>query len=286
MNLSNFTTTIKKIRTHPEAGLQGLLRHGLWQLKRMLPFRPFEVHISSSSILYIREPSEVNGCVALAWSMGKYDYNNMSLIQDVQKNDENFDCFFDIGGNVGTYALVASEVGTISVHSFEPHPQTADVLESNIERNGRENVSVHRLAISDEVGVISFQDEKGSPLNQVVENSSAKTIDVERTTGEKFCENYQVKPKMMKIDIEGHELEAIRGFRGALGECRIVFLEENHNAAETLAELPDGFIGPYYVNHRQRLISKSRCNFFEDAVYLNKNYLPEFLDKNDFELRK
>src|SRR5437016_9206062 len=117
---------------HPAAGY---FRHAQWHLRRLIRGFPVDLRLSES-VLHVERAM---GVAALVNSMGKYDYNNMSFIAELLR------CiggtFVDVGANIGTYTLVASEVPTARVISVEPHPGTFIQLVDNVRRNGRGNVT-------------------------------------------------------------------------------------------------------------------------------------------------
>jgi len=283
MSLKKFLVTIRFILAHPTCGAPGILRHLHWQFKkRRQPFRPYAIEVTPHTSLKVDERWKENGVAVLAWSMQKYDHNNMSFILDVLKDEQQATAFFDVGANVGIYSLLASEAEQVVVHSFEPHPRTAEMLAANLEYNRRKNVIVHQMALSDEDGTISFQDVKGSAMNRVLEKATGNSIEVERTTLDRLVMSARVKPNLIKIDVEGHELATLRGMRNSLDECLLIFLEENHDAEPTLDALPAGFSGPYYLDFKERLISAEQCQPNEDALYVNDALFPGFCDRKGY----
>ena len=74
---------------------------------------------------------------------------------------------FDVGANVGPYALVAARrVGDRgSVHAFEPTPKSAAGLRRNVGLNGLTNVVVNEVAVSDTAGEVNlYLDEESAHL--------------------------------------------------------------------------------------------------------------------------
>ena len=82
-----------------------LLRYIDWQRRRLLGLFPIDETISRSQI---RVTDSRSGVGALVHTQRMYDYNNMRFLQDVLRWKEGV--FFDIGANIGVYAVIASEV--------------------------------------------------------------------------------------------------------------------------------------------------------------------------------
>jgi FkbM family methyltransferase len=78
------------------------------------------------------------------------DYDCYQLANTVWPNRRGY--IVDIGANIGITALVLSQFPCKQVICFEPLPSNCDALESNLARNGVENVRVIRSAVSDVQG--------------------------------------------------------------------------------------------------------------------------------------
>ena len=86
---------------------------------------------------------------------------------------------FDVGANVGPYALVAARrVGDRgSVHAFEPTPKSAAGLRRNVGLNGLTNVVVNEVAVSDTAGEVNlYLDEESAPQNSIVSNVAVDRV--------------------------------------------------------------------------------------------------------------
>lgn len=119
----------------------------------------------------------------------------------------------DIGGNIGWNALMYSEFGP--VHTFEPlfHP----LITRNVERNVTKHpIVVHPYGLSDAHGSAEIYLPKrdgpwcnygGTSLMQSHQHSDIKhNIQLER-----LDDVYGGQPSVLKIDVEGHEFEVIKG---------------------------------------------------------------------------
>ncbi|MHC5077365.1 MAG: FkbM family methyltransferase, partial [Planctomycetota bacterium] len=175
----------------------------------------------SESLIIAEQPS---GVYALVNSMGVYDYNNMNLIKLLLKRKPG-SVFFDVGANVGTYSVVASEVHEAKVVSLEPHPATYSELKKNIELNKRKNVLMLNLAASDSNGVLRFTNfgNSDSPLNKIVgpDETTNNVLKVEGKTLDQICEDINVVPNIIKIDVEGQEPKVLDGFKKSIHHVRL-----------------------------------------------------------------
>lgn len=136
--------------------------------------------------------------------------------------------FVDIGANQGEVALHAANLCRIGkIIAFEPIAIYADLLDANVRLNGFDNVTVRRVAISNEnttaeifhsldrfpdgasnEGLASLAQRPG--VSQVFGQVAVRTLDSEmRQIGSQFVD-------CVKIDIEGFELQALEGARATL----------------------------------------------------------------------
>ncbi len=166
--------------------------------------------------------------------------------------------FYDIGANNGYYSLLLAPRAA-HVCAFEPVSRTYAVLARNIERNGASNVTAYQLGVSDRQGSALihlyrsrffaftsgssslWSDTKLRPAGQ--ETISLVTLD------SLARERRLPPPSLIKIDIEGGELYALRGARGLLRAHHPIIISEftelddlqdiGYTRAEQLAFLRD-----------------------------------------------
>ena len=126
------------------------------------------------------------------------------------------DWVLDIGANVGHYTLRMSELvgGNGRVIAFEPVPETFALLAANARLFPHRNVSLLNVAVSDHTDRVGMQiphfskgltnyyqaritsdDESLTILTLPVDSLSLPTV------------------KLVKVDVEGHELPVLRGMR-------------------------------------------------------------------------
>ena len=135
--------------------------------------------------------------------------------------------FFDLGANLGQYTLLAaSRVGRSGgVHSFEPCKRMFEELTFNVSLNGfSETCVLNNVAVSERGGWATLStyppgyEVYGSiglterPEGQRVGSEEVQTIGLDDYIAEKHVDHVD----LVKIDIEGAELLALRGAKGLL----------------------------------------------------------------------
>ncbi|WP_177217072.1 FkbM family methyltransferase [Pedobacter insulae] len=121
------------------------------------------------------------------------------------------DTFFDVGANVGSYTLLASSVCKAKSISFEPIPQTYDILKQNIELNKIVHlVQAENKGVGKEVGNLKFTT-NGDTTNHVLigDDGNTAAVNVPVVTLDGYYPSS--KPALLKIDVEGFETEVLNG---------------------------------------------------------------------------
>lgn len=136
-----------------------------------------------------------------------------------RENVKKGDAVLDIGGHIGLFAVVTARlVGNEGkVYSFEPTPFTRGVLKEVVELNGLSDVvEVRSEAVSAKSGDTVFFDtgDTISNANSLVKTERSKTeIPIKLISVDEFVKEKGIKPDCLKIDVEGVELDVLRGAR-------------------------------------------------------------------------
>lgn len=139
------------------------------------------------------------------------------------------DVLFDIGGNIGIVSLHAAR--RCRVVSFEPDPSFRGRLERNLSLNPDLRVEVLPLAVSDRDGDVSLYTDGAGGMSPSLRHQRAEKHEVTveaRSLDSLLAENRLPAPTVLKIDIEGGEILALRGATGLLhadDAPRALFLE-------------------------------------------------------------
>jgi len=145
--------------------------------------------------------------------------------------------FFDIGANVGMWTimfLVVAErnrTNKLNGHCFEPSRYTFNKLQENLKANSSASCIVpHNIAVScDQKSLLLYINREGAGTNSVYERQGFVNISqesVSATTIDIFCEKNQITTiDFLKIDVEGHELNVLKGARKMLEIKKIKYIQ-------------------------------------------------------------
>ena len=127
--------------------------------------------------------------------------------------------FYDLGANIGLFTLLAARLVGDSgkVFSFEPDPDNAARLRRNIQRNGFANVTIVEQGIWSNTAKLNFMksgaDSPDHGIGKFVatENGPGGTL-TQCVSLDDFTQVSSVPPPdALKCDVEGAEVEALRG---------------------------------------------------------------------------
>jgi FkbM family methyltransferase len=272
-----FSTLPQIIHNDAVSPLLAFGRYLKWQYCRLFRRFPRIANLTPDSKLLLERPSGVG---ALVMTFGMYDFNNMTMIRSLLRDDSDL-VFFDVGANIGTYTLVAAETGA-QVISFEPHPTTFKDLEQNVALNERSNVVLNNSAVADHDGFVTFTNYHEHALNRI---DPAGGLEVPCLQLAAVFEQVQPEKAIVKVDVEGAELLVMKGLQGYYDRCSVLIIERGGWFAEDHEFCGDNqFAGPFYFHAEKSAFFTEARRRAEDEVYIHVDYLPE-LERLGYEVR-
>ena len=179
---------------------------------------------------------------------GLYDRGELDFLRaDLRDGD-----FVDVGAHAGMYTLVAAWETRGRVLAFEPNPGARAQLLENVRLNGFTNVIVVPKAAGAQPGraqlhVPTTPDPSFSSL-EGGRFAEAEPIEVEVTTVDAEVRAHGLRPTIVKIDVEGRELDVVEGIRETLAEHRPwLLVEVSESSAPELAARLDGYSGSVFA---------------------------------------
>ena len=129
--------------------------------------------------------------------------------------------FIDVGSNIGFFSVVAHKSKYKSIMAFEPDPTTFKILRKNFLLNQIDTESAHNVGLGNKKNILSFY----SNINYLggnsfkFKNKESKEIKLEINDLDSYLKKYNrngEKISLLKMDIEGFELEALQGMTQTL----------------------------------------------------------------------
>jgi FkbM family methyltransferase len=154
--------------------------------------------------------------------------------------------FLDIGANIGFYTIYALRHGGFThAIAFEPHPTTFDRLKKNIHLNAlNERTTLKHIAASDQTATLSLSEKSWhTDANSLEHADTGTSVNITAQPLDTIAEIEPEKISLIKIDVEGHELNTLRGMQDVLravpvGTNLIIEIQaSNQVTAETFLKL-------------------------------------------------
>ncbi len=128
--------------------------------------------------------------------------------------------FVDVGANIGYFSIVAaSAVGSTGrVHSFEPDPENFELLTLNRRLNDLDHIICHRLALADRPGeaLLHRSSVNRGSHSLLPRPDLPQRLAVPVTTLDLALERETAPIRLVKIDVQGLDLQVLKGITGLL----------------------------------------------------------------------
>jgi FkbM family methyltransferase len=138
----------------------------------------------------------------------------------------------DIGSQWGIFTYeFCSKVGEAGeVYAFDPHPVHSDAMQATKERNDLSNLSIEQVAVSNEAGTAALNiHHHNSGMASLSPRDTAvydEKVEVHKVTLSNWLEKKEIEHiSLIKIDVEGSELNVVKGLGDQLGAVSDVVLE-------------------------------------------------------------
>ena len=161
----------------------------------------------------------------------------------------------DVGANVGLYSrLLRTHFPSAEIHSFEPNPASYKSLKEVM------GIHAHNIGMGSakaELPLFTPGAAKSGAHSSLIEESlieektqHVQTVQVD--TLKSICKNLDIeKIDFLKIDVEGFEIEVLKGAEDMLEKVRFLQFEFNHHLIYSRHYLKDFYdLLPYFTFYR------------------------------------
>jgi FkbM family methyltransferase len=150
--------------------------------------------------------------------VGLHEFEDMGFILHALRPD---DVLVDVGANVGVYSILAGGCGA-KVIAIEPVPSSFDSLEDNIYLNRLEKrISALNIGLASKSGTLRFTTGYGSTNHVVANGEGNPSIDMPVKRLDDLLREGPI-PTVIKIDVEGYEIEVIAGAQNVLTQNKVM----------------------------------------------------------------
>jgi FkbM family methyltransferase len=208
-------------------------------------------------------------------------YNNVNY--DAEANGErrilellgrrNIACVFDVGANIGEWLQLARRhCPSATIHAFEIVPFTFEKLRRHI---GTEpGLILNPFGLAERRGTVEVlycpDDPELSSIFPYPTGKQSLPVSCNITTGDEYCaERGIAHVDFLKLDVEGLELPALRGFEGMLANGQIDVIQFEYG----------------FINILPKFLLKDLYEFLGAHGYAAGKIFPGYVDFRAYELK-
>ncbi|TAF74501.1 MAG: FkbM family methyltransferase [Bacteroidetes bacterium] len=177
--------------------------------------------------------NELKNTIAAKLSIAEID--SLELLQICKAESIDVKCIYDIGANIGTWAMLAKAVfPSASFECFEP----LNLHFSDFEKNTKllQYIHLHKVALGNTNAFLNLNITSQSDSSSILQLTKLQT-DVfginkikESRVEVVILDDYILKhniayPDLMKLDVQGFELETLKGAKKCMAYCKFIILE-------------------------------------------------------------
>lgn len=147
------------------------------------------------------------------------------MLYDMLNRVKEGDLILDIGANIGNHSLFMASIGKCKVMSFEPNKHLAESLLRSIQINKlSNNIEVIQKGLGKKYSFAEFESDISHNLGAQSLSTTDKNGSIEVVTLDSL--DIQEKVRLIKIDVEGMELDVLKGSEETLKEYKpLLYLE-------------------------------------------------------------
>lgn len=167
-------------------------------------------------------------------------------IEHCRQNGFKLEIALDLGCKGGTIGdILIRNFSPKKVYGFEPTPESYDEVKQRYAKDHR--VEVFKLAVSNQNGTADFYIRADKPSgNSLRYGKDRPTMQVETIRLDTWAQAHNIPSfDVVKIDVEGHELEALEGMGDYLNTVNILMAEVRFNDRPTLYHEAAAFLERY-----------------------------------------
>ncbi len=140
------------------------------------------------------------------------------------------DIVFDLGANFGYFVIQEAKI-VKQVIAVEPIKINYSYLKKNIKLNNLKNVDTYNIAIGNKNGNTHFYETESKNVSSAIKpkNKKYKKINLKMRKGDSFLKEIKVYPNVLRMDVEGYELEILKSIKKNLTQFNKIFIEVHNN---------------------------------------------------------
>lgn len=222
---------------------------------------------------------------------GSYELPTVRFIRSIMRSG---DVAIDVGAQIGylTLAMATSSNGNVRVISFEPEATNIQRLKTNLSLNPGLDVAIVEKAASNVNGMLRLflSHDHNSGTHSTIPNGvnvSSDFVEIPSVTLDTYvAQNGISSIRLIKIDVEGGELEVIQGAAGLLQKHRPILVMEMSDALQAARGfstpefkklLADQNYSSFTISANGMLVTSSlnATHTMDNVVFIHSDHLDE-----------
>jgi FkbM family methyltransferase len=196
---------------------RAVYRRLAWRIRWRISSEPWLVRRQNGLPLLLPH----GGAAALIYLQGSSEPELTSFLRSFLKEGM---VFVDVGAHLGEHTVLAASIVKDSgaVHAFEARPDTFEILTRNVAMNGFRNVVAKPWAVWNQNGPCDIEQTSDPSVSVLRPNEKRRSggpqlLTVNAVSLDSYFEQSGAqKPALIKIDVEGAELQVLQGATGLL----------------------------------------------------------------------
>lgn len=224
-----------------------------------------------------------------------FESGEIYLLKYIKKvlNSEKFLTIFDVGANIGNYSKALADFwgNDAIIHSFEPSKKTFEQFQKTT--SGIANIISNNFGLGEmESNLLLYTNYDASGLASVYKRnlehfgiSMDKSEEIKLSTIDNYCKHNNIdRIHFLKLDIEGHELKALKGAEQMLSKKKIDFIQFEFGGCniDSRTYFQDFFymLKPNYRIYRILKNSLLEITQYKETqeIFITTNYLAERIE--------
>ena len=231
--------------------------------KVLYSFKPrFYVNVGNSQVIFVTEDEHSKHFFHYRYKNG--EMHEPPVSQELIARVQDAKVFADVGAHLGYYACLAGALNPdLKLYLFEMNRNLVELIEHNLKANGLDSAEVVNQAVSDRTKPIGYADGSvDAGLSMHAPGELSGEVIAESVSLDEFFDSKGVTPDVIKIDVQGAEMEALRGAEQILRRCHpVIFLEVHPKFVGAFGTTPQevygfltetGYDEIYLINEHRR----------------------------------
>jgi len=200
-----------------------------------------------------------------------YSNGELTLVKKLSKLSPSV--IIDGGANIGSYSLLINKViPDVLIYSFEPVKSTFELLKKNVA--GIDNIvpignGLYKNNCKKEINIFPSSTHSSLVDIEGLSYETKGTQTIELIKGDDFMKEHKITEiDLLKLDVEGVEYDAIKGFEEHIDKGKIKMIQFEYG----------------YINISSKKLLLDFYNYFEDRGYIVGKIFPKTVEfrKYDF----